>query len=121
MLTTQPATEEVEYPEEDDAVSESNKHYIEGARLVDTLLLYYQDRPDVFVGGNSFVYYQQGDPSKVFSPDAYVVFGVQPRPLDERASWFIWQEGVAPTVIFELASKSTVRQDRTSKLHLYAR
>ena len=33
-------------------------------------------RPDVYVSGNNFVYYEEGDPKKRVSPDCYVVFGV---------------------------------------------
>ena len=34
----------------------------------------------VYVGADSFVYYEEGDPSKCVAPDVYVVFGVDAIP-----------------------------------------
>jgi Uma2 family endonuclease len=38
------------------------------------------------------------------APDTFVALGVSPR---ERRSWFLWQEGKAPDVVFEFTSRST--------------
>jgi Uma2 family endonuclease len=121
MATTPRSTPEIEYPESDDAVSETFKHAQQYAQLFSTLLMFFAERPDVFVGGNNFVYYEEGDISKCFSPDSFVVLGVRPRPPEERGSYKIWEEGVPPTWVIELASKSTRKIDQGAKLHLYAR
>src|SRR3954452_5100911 len=120
MVSTQHPADTIVYPEEDGKVSESAKHYKQGQRLTGALDAYFSARADVFVGGNLFVFYQQGDPTKVFSPDVMVVFGVRPRPIEERGNFKLWEEGVVPTVIIELTSKSTWGDDIANKRDLYA-
>jgi len=120
MTTTPHAAGAIYYPEEDGKVSESTKHYKQGADLFTALRAFFASRPDVFVGGNLFVYYQEGQPKKNFSPDVMVAFGVRPRPDEERGSYRIWEEGVSPAVIIELTSTSTRQQDTIRKPHLYA-
>jgi Uma2 family endonuclease len=121
MVTTHSQPGAVYYPEEDDAVSESTKHYKQGLHLVGALDLFFAGRSDVFVGGNLFVYYQQGDPTKCFSPDVMVALGVRPRPVEERGSYRMWEEALPPTVIIELTSASTRRVDTVQKLRQYAK
>jgi len=121
MVTTHSQPGPIYYPEEDDAVSESTKHYKQGLYLVSALDLFFAGRVDGFVGGNLFVYYQQGDPTRCFSPDVMVALGVRPRPVEERGSYRIWEEGVPPTIIIELTSASTRRVDTVQKLRQYAK
>jgi Uma2 family endonuclease len=111
------------YPEEDGKLTESEEHYAQGADLFKALRLYFADRPDVFVGGNIAFYYEEGNPRKYFGPDVLVAFGVRPRTGKRkgRPSYFLWEEGVSPTVIFELASEATWRQDLMKKPRQYAR
>ena len=71
----------------------------------------------VYVGADSFVYYEEGAPSKCVAPNVYVVFGVDAIPA--RRSFYTWAEGAVPTVAFEFLSDSTARQDRSQKLILY--
>src|SRR5438094_7485420 len=118
-ITHRPPTE-VYYPEEDGKVSESAQHYMQALYLIQALRLFSLARPDVFVGGNLFVYYRQGVPAKNFSPDVLVAFGVRPRPLRERGSYRVWEEGVMPQVIIELSSASTRQVDTVRKPRLYA-
>jgi Uma2 family endonuclease len=101
-------------------VSESTKHYMQGVYLFDSLHAFFADRSDVFVGGNLFVYYHEGQPKECFSPDVMVALGVRPRPVEERGSYRLWEEGVPPTVIIELTSLSTRRDDTVRKVSLYA-
>ena len=48
-------------------------------RAVVTPLYHYVTgiRPDAHVAGNTFVYYEQGNPRRFVSPDCYAVFGVE--------------------------------------------
>jgi Uma2 family endonuclease len=78
----------------------------------------YQENPQVYVIGNIFIYYEEGDPSKSVSPDTFVVFGV---PKRERRTYKTWEEGKVPDVVFEVTSKKTRRQDLQTKWELYAR
>jgi Uma2 family endonuclease len=74
----------------------------------------------VFVGGNLFVYYRQGEPGKCVSPDVLVAKGVRSRPIEERGSYKVWEEGVMPQVVIELTSESTRQVDTIRKPRQYA-
>ena len=120
MARVRPRPGSVIYPDEDDQVPESNKHVEQLALLLTVLQAYFRERPDVFVGGNSFLYYQEGDPARRLSPDIYVAFGVRPRPIEKRGSYRLWEEGVVPAVVVELTSGSTRRVDTVQKVRQYA-
>jgi Uma2 family endonuclease len=105
--------EEVEYPESDgQPVAETDVHRDAMFDLIERLRLRYRDRDDVYVSGDNFVYFEEGNRRAVVSPDVYVVFGV-PRGL--RRVYKVWEEGQPPTVVFELTSRSTRREDEGSK------
>src|SRR5262249_42551464 len=83
------------------------------------LRLHFADQPDVYVSGNNFVYFEQGNPQAVVSPDCYVVFGVGMRFRD---TYQVWKEGgKLPDVVIEITSKKTRKDDVTRKAPLYAR
>ena len=85
---------------------------------VDVLRQYFQSRDQVYVSGNLFIYYREGEPGAVVSPDVFVIFGVSKR---QRRSYKTWQEGnKLPAFILEITSRSTRRQDETDKPALYA-
>ena len=120
MATSPRQADPIYYPEEDGKASESAKHYKQAMHLIQALDAFFAPRADVFVGGNLFVYYREGDPKRCFSPDVLVAFGVRPRPIEERGSFRMWEEGVGPTVIVELTSASTRQEDLVRKPQLYA-
>ncbi len=120
MVSTQRRPGEIIYPEEDGKVSESDKHYKQAMRLIGELEAFFAADPTVFVGGNLFVYYREGDPKQCFSPDVMVVRGVRPRTSAERGSFRVWEEGALPAVIIELTSGATRRDDTVRKPDLYA-
>jgi len=120
MVSTQRPATAVIYPEEDGKVSESDKHYTQAMDLIQVLRGFFKPDPSVFVGGNLFVYYREGDPKQCFSPDVLVARGVRPRPRKERGSYRVWEEGALPAVILELTSGSTRREDTMRKPDLYA-
>ena len=85
---------------------------------IPALMYRYRLRPDVLVAGNDFLYYEEGNPRARISPDCYIVFGVQPKPV--RHFYKIWEEnGITPTVVFEFTSKKTKKEDVTIKRPLY--
>ncbi|NJL02244.1 MAG: Uma2 family endonuclease [Spirulinaceae cyanobacterium SM2_1_0] len=85
---------------------------------VEALELHFAARPDVYVSGNSFVYYRQGVRDAVVAPDVYVVFGVEKR---DRKNFLVWQEGgVTPDCVIEITSESTRQTDSVEKRRLYA-
>jgi hypothetical protein len=73
--------------------------------------------PDVCVGGNLLLYYEEGNPSASTAPDVFVVKGVAKKL---RRTYKLWEEGPAPAVVFEITSRSTRLEDQGYKRALYA-
>ncbi|MEM9484604.1 MAG: Uma2 family endonuclease, partial [Cyanobacteria bacterium P01_F01_bin.116] len=85
---------------------------------VEALRLYFKSRGSVYVSGNLFIYYEEGNPKAVISPDVFVVFGVSQR---KRRSYKTWQENhKLPSFVLEITSKTTKKQDQETKPELYA-
>jgi Uma2 family endonuclease len=109
----------IEYPEEDGkpmAEGDLQRKYLVYA--TDVLAIYLQNRPDVYVSGNLFVYYEQGNPESVVAPDVFVVFGVDNK---ERRSYKTWEEqDKTPDFVLEITSKSTRSKDQGAKKGIYA-
>lgn len=109
----------IDYPETDGqpmTESDPTRDYL--IYCVEALRMYFQSRPNVYVSGNLFIYYQEGDPKKVISPDVFVIFGTSKR---KRRSYKTWQEGgKLPSFIIEITSLTTKKQDEVEKPKLYA-
>jgi Uma2 family endonuclease len=118
MTDTPKTSTLIHYPESDGqpmAESDITRDYL--MYCVEALELYFQSRRNVYVSGNSFIYYREGDPRAAVSPDVFVVFGVHKR---KRRSYKVWQEGnKLPDFVLEITSFSTKRQDEIEKLKLY--
>jgi Uma2 family endonuclease len=120
-MTTSPTYSlfDVVYPESDGlpmAESDATRDYlIYGVEALDR---YFQKDPKVYVSGNLFIYYEQGNPKAVVAPDVFVVLGVDKK---KRFSYKTWEErDKMPDFILEITSKSTASQDRGIKKGLYA-
>jgi Uma2 family endonuclease len=86
---------------------------------VEALDLFFRSRSQVYVSGNLFIYYEEGNPRAVVSPDVFVVFGVTKR---KRRVYKTWEEGnKVPAFILEITSRTTRQQDEVTKPLLYAR
>jgi Uma2 family endonuclease len=70
-----------------------------------------------YVAGNSFLYYEEGNPRRHVSPDVFVVRGIPKRP--RRRRYLVWEEEKAPDFIIELTSSSTLDEDLEQKFALY--
>ena len=100
---------EVRYPESDGKpMAETDIHADLLIYLREALKDYFRDDPNVYVAGNLFVYYEEGNPEAVVAPDVFVVKGV---PKRRRRIYQVWVEGKAPDVVFELTSESTRWED----------
>lgn len=109
---------EVEYPSEDGRpMAETDFQRIPLIYAVEALDAYFQTRPDVYVSGNIWVYYEEGNPKASVSPDVFVAFGI---PKRKRRSYFVWKERKAPDFIIEITPKSTYNEDQGIKRGLYA-
>lgn len=114
----QVATVAIEYPETDGKpMAETDVHAHLMIELRAALEAYFRHDPQVYVSGNLLLYYEEGNPRKNVAPDVFVVRGV---PKHERRVYFLWQEGHAPSVIFEISSRSTYKEDLQRKWLLYA-
>ena len=68
---------------------------------------------------DNFWYFERGDPSKCCAPDVAHIEGAT-NPADPRDCWKEWLEGgLRPSVVFEMASRSTVADNLTAKRDLY--
>ena len=107
------------YPDTDgEPLGETDYQFSAITDTVHSLRVRYENRADVYVAGDIFVYYREGNNSARVAPDVLVVFGV---PKRMRRSYFIWEEGgKAPDFIIEVASQSTYHRDIGIKRTLYA-
>ena len=106
------------YPDSDDepmAENDSQRRVL--IDVSESLIHHYDDRPDVYVSADIFVYYEMNNPRRSVAPDVLVAFGVEDR---ERFSYFVWREGKAPDFVLEIASPNTWRRDATEKRDIYA-
>lgn len=112
-----PLRREVEYPDSDgQPMAESEIHLNEMVDLLAALRRRYRGVPDVYIGGNLFLYYRQGDPRSVVAPDVFLARGV---PGGLRKTFKLWEEGVPPCFIVEVTSGSTRDEDLRKKKSLY--
>jgi len=107
----------VYYPESDgEPMAETDTHRKQMMYLLDALEDHFRDDPNVYVAGNLFVYYQEGDPTKFVAPDVFIVKGV---PKRNRRIYQVWKEDKGPDVVFELTSRSTQKEDLGPKKGIY--
>src|SRR5579859_2783862 len=106
------------YPTSDGKpMAEDETHRRGMTDCIDGLEYFFTERQDVRVGGNDFVYWEEGNPKARISPDCYVVFGVERKA---RPNFKAWEEGgCLPSVVFEFTSKSTRHEDVKKKRPLY--
>lgn len=106
------------YPSSDgQPVAESDFQLHPLLYAVTTLRTYFQDRADVYVAGDMFIYYEEGNPEAVVAPDIFVVLGTAKR---DRASYMLWQEPKGPDFVLEITSRSTRTRDQGPKRGTYA-
>ena len=107
-----------DYPDSDGKpMVETPDHWYATVDATYPLHWFFEERSDVYVGSDMFVYYVEGDLRRSVVPDVWVAFGVPKLP--ERRSWLIWLEGKGPDFVLEITSKSTKREDEVRKKRLY--
>ena len=105
----------VEYPDNDGKPMESFRHYLAGMRAVTALMRYFGKA--MHFGANNGVYYQEGDPKSVVVPDVYAVTGKRQSMEDV---YLVWEHGLPPDFVLELASKTTSKRGKVVKRDIYA-
>ena len=117
-LSSSPPKAHVDYPSEDgQPMAESDFQREPLTYAVEALGAYFQQRADVYVSGNLFIYYEEGNPEAVVAPDVFVVFGA---PKHRRSSYMLWNEPKAPDFVMEITSRRTRSQDQGPKRGTYA-
>jgi len=117
MLREIPTPAIIEYPASDgEPMAETGVHVLAIVFAISVLRTFFRNRNDVYVSGDMFWYYEEGDPHKRLAPDVFVAFGVT---TAERRSWLVWEEQKVPEVVFEITSRGTRAEDLGSKKGLY--
>ena len=89
-------------------------------QVTPVLRAYLEQFYDVIVSGDTFLYYEEGNPRRFVAPDCYVAFGVRRDAVRPHNSYFTWHVGRAPDFVLEIASESTVDKDLGDKIAIYA-
>ena len=114
----QQRTREVEYPTGDgNPVAENELHMREFFDAIQVLDDHFAGEPNVYVGGNLLLYYDERDRLKHVSPDVLVAIDVPKEP--KRDCYLVWKERKAPDFVTEITSKSTKSEDKKTKFTLY--
>ena len=112
------STTEIYYPDADGLpMAESDFQRKPLTYAVEALDIYFQAHENIYVSGNMFLYYEEGNPSASVAPDVFVVFGA---PKHDRSSYMLWREPKAPDFVLEITSQSTHTQDQGTKRERYA-
>jgi Uma2 family endonuclease len=110
-------TTPIDYPTSDgEPMAETEAHVLAILQLLSALRHFFRKQA-VYVVGNIYLYYHEGDPKARKSPDVMVVKNAAKH---ERRSFKTWEEQAMPSVVFEITSRDTSREDTTSKATLYA-
>ncbi len=116
--------DDIHYPDSDDEPLPDGRYqepyYIDS---VSTIRQHFRSRPDVEVSGNTFIYYERGNPNRFVAPDCHVTLDVSDEgfaSMEARNTYLIWEIGKPPDFVMEIASPSTARYDITGKRDLYA-
>ena len=106
------------YPESDGTpMAETDTHRDLMTDFIQMLKHHFENRNNVYVSGNLFIYYEEGNPKKCISPDVFVVFGVEKKL---RRIYQTWAEANTPDFVLEVASPSTFKEDMEWKKDIYA-
>jgi Uma2 family endonuclease len=107
------------YPDSDGRpMGETDFHAVAQVWLRQALEDFFAAVLDVYVATNLLFYYERGNPSGRRDPDVLVAKRVGKH---RRRSYRLWEEGVVPCTLFEIASENTWEMDLNEKPELYAR
>ena len=117
-LGSAPTQDSQLYPDTDGKpMAASDEHRRVLMNLLRRLEAFFAQTPDTYVSGDILMYYLEGAPRKVVSPDVLVTFGIGQKL---RKTYRVWQEGKTPDFVLELSSETTYRNDLGEKMELYA-
>ena len=109
----------VVYPESDgEPMAETPKHQQVMIDCMDILRSRFREVPDVYIAGNMFLYYEEGNPRKSISPDVFMARGLSKKELRVYKTW---EQPPTLDFVLEAASPSTFENDFTVKKDIYAK
>lgn len=115
-----PLSREIVYPESDGKpMGETELHRQEITYVIEALAHRFREAADVYVNGDMFLYFEEGNPRAVVCPDVMVVPGSSKAV---RRTWKTWNEGGRlPSFVVEVTSRDTRSEDLGKKKDLYER
>lgn len=114
-----PLEREIEYPTSDgQPMAETLEHQQVMIDLIEGLRSRYAGVPGAWVAGNFFFCYEKGNPHAHVAPDVMVAKGLAPKEV--RLNYLLWEEK-PPSLMIEVTSRSTRREDTGKKKSLYER
>jgi Uma2 family endonuclease len=114
-----PLEREIEYPTSDgQPMAETLEHQQVMIDLIEGLRSRYAGVPGAWVAGNFFFCYEKGNPHAHVAPDVMVAKGLAPKEV--RLNYLLWEEK-PPSLMVEVTSRSTRREDTGKKKSLYER
>ena len=124
-MTTKATMTTIVYPETDGMpVPDGEFQYPLQSSVVLTLRAFFKEKAGSHVNGNTLLYYVEGNPRMVLSPDCYAVFDLSEDALESferNNTYLLWDVEKPPDFVLEIGSPSTARVDMGSKRALYAR
>ena len=115
---SRPVPAPVDYPCADgQPLAESDFQLTPLLYALTALRTHFESRPEVYVAGDLFVYYEEGNPRAVVAPDLFVVVGAGKH---KRRSYKLWEEPKGPDFVLEITSHSTRDEDEGRKREVYA-
>ncbi|HUE71605.1 MAG TPA: Uma2 family endonuclease [Pirellulaceae bacterium] len=106
----------VTYPTSDGRpMGETDLHREIMFELIETLKEFYRGR-QVYVSGKILLYYEEGNKRRHVSPDVLITKGLEMRL---REYYLLWVEGLPPSMVIEVTSASTRKEDLRDKMNLY--
>jgi Uma2 family endonuclease len=118
-MATTSTKADVYYPESDgEPMGETIQHRDATIDLIQALQDWFADDPLAYVSGDDFIYYVEGQPRFVVSPDVWCGAGID--KSIRRKIFKTWLEGgKGPELVVEMTSPSTRRVDQGKKLRIY--
>src|SRR5262249_47085657 len=118
MDTILTVAQPIHYPETDGKpMGETDVHIDALIYLREALRDHFRNAPQVYVAGNMFLYYEEGNPTACVAPDIFIVQGIDKH---ERRTYRLWEEGQPPAVVFEITSRGSRLEDLGTKRAVYA-
>ncbi len=122
LVSDTSANTEIFYPETDGMPLPDGEYQLNHfTDIISILKRFFGNSLDVLVSGNTFIYYQEGNPRLSVSPDCYVAFGVNYDLMLSNDNYRVWDMGKPPDFALEIGSPSTAKNDLEEKRELYAR